>query len=50
VGRVIGAVGGRAGKPWREGTISDDDLVVVGWLLLVVLFLAAVTVTVAVAI
>jgi hypothetical protein len=49
-GAVLGAVGGRAGAWWREGNVSDDDLVVVGWLLLVVLFIAAVTVTVAVAI
>jgi hypothetical protein len=50
VGALLGAIGGRAGAWWREGNVSDDDIVVIGWLLLVVLFIAAVTVAVAVAI
>ena len=50
VGGVFGAIGGRAGAWWSAGTVSEDDLVVVGWLVLVLLFVAAVTVAVAVAI
>ncbi len=50
VGGLLGAIGGRAGAWWSEGNVSEDDLVVVGWLLLVLLFVATVTVVVAVAI
>ncbi|MEF8775964.1 MAG: DUF87 domain-containing protein [Haloarculaceae archaeon] len=49
VGSVLGVIGGRVAAWWDRKAVSDEDLVLLGWLLLALLVLAA-TVTVALAV